>query len=84
MIQLTDHMKLKKKKDQSVYASGLLRKKNKTIMEGRGREVPGREREEGVKKGARIRCGGEMEGGEVQRVRKFKGGIEQLEMANCG
>jgi hypothetical protein len=67
MIQLTDHMKLKKKKDQSVYASGLLRKKNKTIMEGRGREVPGRERGEGVKKGGRISCGGKW------REEKYRG-----------
>ena len=42
MIQLTDHMKLKKKEDQSVDASVLLRRGNKIIMEGRRREGPGR------------------------------------------
>ena len=51
MIQLTDHMKLKKKKDQCVDASILHRKGNKIIMGGRGRNGPGMEtvgcREEG-------------------------------------
>ena len=44
MIQLTDHMKFKKKEDQSVDASVLLRRGNKIIMGGRGREGTGRER----------------------------------------
>jgi hypothetical protein len=57
MIQLTDHMKLKKKKDQSVYASVLLRRGNKIISGDRGREGPGRERRGRWKKGGRIRCG---------------------------
>ena len=35
-IQLTDHVKLKKKEDQSVDASVLLRKGNKIITRGRG------------------------------------------------
>jgi hypothetical protein len=34
MIQLTDHMKLKKKEDQSVGTSMLLRRGNKISMEG--------------------------------------------------
>ena len=36
--QLTDHMKLNNKQDQSVDASVLLRKGNKIIMGERGRE----------------------------------------------
>jgi hypothetical protein len=50
MIQFTDLMKLKKKEDQKVNASILLRRLgrrgNKIIMGDRGREGPGR-REEG-------------------------------------
>jgi hypothetical protein len=42
--QLTNYMKLKKKEDQSVDASVLLRRRNKIVMEGREREEPGRER----------------------------------------
>jgi hypothetical protein len=45
MIKLTDHMKLKKKEDQSVDASVLLRRGNKIIMGARGRERPGKNRE---------------------------------------
>ena len=37
-------MKFKKKEDQSVDASVLLRRGNKIIMGGRGREGPGRQR----------------------------------------
>jgi hypothetical protein len=33
-IQFTDHMRLKKKRDQSVDALVLLRKGNKILMEG--------------------------------------------------
>ena len=43
-IQLTDHMKLNKKEGQSVDASIPLRRRNRIIMRGRGREGPGRER----------------------------------------
>ena len=46
-IQLTDHMKLKKKEDQSVDASVLLRKWNKIITGGRGWEGLWRKRGEG-------------------------------------
>jgi hypothetical protein len=42
-LQLTDHMKLNKKEDQSVDASILLRRGNKIITGGRGRKGPGRE-----------------------------------------
>jgi hypothetical protein len=47
-------MELKKKEDQSVDASVLLRRGNKVIIgdENRGREVSGRERGGGGKKGA--------------------------------
>jgi hypothetical protein len=58
MIQLTDHMKLKKKEDQSVDASVLLSKGNKTITGGRGWE--GLPRKTGGRRlniGDRIRSG---------------------------
>ena len=42
-------MKLKKKEDQSVDASVLLRRGNKMIMGGRGREGPGRESGQGIR-----------------------------------
>jgi hypothetical protein len=38
--QHTDHMKFKKKKDPSVDASILLRRRNKIIMGTKGREGP--------------------------------------------
>ena len=44
MVQLTDHMKLKRMKDQRLDASVLLRRENKIIMVDRGRVGPGRER----------------------------------------
>ena len=47
MIQLIDHMKLKKKEDQSVDASVLFRRGNKIIMGGR--EWEGLERKRGEK-----------------------------------
>jgi hypothetical protein len=37
-IQFTDHMKLKKKENQNVDASTLLRRGNKILMGGRGWE----------------------------------------------
>ena len=45
MIQLNEQMKLKKKEDQSMGASNLLRRGNKIITGGRRREDTGRERE---------------------------------------
>ena len=56
-------MKLKEKEDQSVDASDLLRRGNKIITGGRGRERPGREREEEGKWG--IGPGMEGDKGEV-------------------
>ena len=68
MIQPTNHMKLKKKENESVYASILLRRGNKIITEDRGRKVPGgREVREG-KKGAGSGIGRDRR--QVQRVRK--------------
>ena len=49
-------MKLKKNEEKSVDASFPLRRENKIIMGGRGREGPGRERVEKGKRGGRIRC----------------------------
>jgi hypothetical protein len=40
MIQFTDHMKLNSKEGQRVHASNQLRRQNKIIMGGRGRELP--------------------------------------------
>ena len=48
-------MKFKKKEDQSVNASVLLRKGNKIITGGRGREGSGRERGERGRSESRIR-----------------------------
>ena len=56
-MQLVGHVKLTKKEDQSVHASVLLRRGNKIITEGRGRERCERGREEGDKKQGRTRCG---------------------------
>jgi hypothetical protein len=61
MIQFTDHMEFKKKEDQSVDTSVLLRNGNKIIMEGRGEE--GHEREGEGKRGAGSGVGGD--GGEI-------------------
>jgi hypothetical protein len=41
MIELPDHMKFNKMESQSVDASIALRRRNKIIMGGRGREGPG-------------------------------------------
>jgi hypothetical protein len=50
-IQFTDHMKLKKKDDQNVGASVLLRKGNKMLKEGN----------------METKCGAEIEGKAIQR-----------------
>jgi hypothetical protein len=50
-------MKLKRKEDQSVDASILLKRWNKIITGGRGSEGTWRERKGGEKQGGRIRCG---------------------------
>jgi hypothetical protein len=51
-IQFTDHMKLKKKENQSIHASVLLRRRNKILM-GRNTET---------------KCGPETEGKAVQQL----------------
>jgi hypothetical protein len=61
-------MKLKKE-DQSVDVSVLLRKGNKTITEGRGREGPGRERK------GRGEKGGQDQVWEETEFRKFNWGV---------
>jgi hypothetical protein len=65
-------MKLKKKEDQSVDASILLRR-GKIITGGIGREVTGRERRGGEKKGAGSGVVGDR--GDVLRVRKWNRGV---------
>jgi hypothetical protein len=52
MIQLTDHIKFKKKEDQSIDASVLIRMGNKIIIGGRGWSGLGRKRVGGEEKGA--------------------------------
>ena len=54
-IQLTDHMKPKKKEDQNVNASVLLRRRKNILTGGIGREGSGSERGKESKKGGRIR-----------------------------
>jgi hypothetical protein len=73
MIQLTDHMKHKKKEDQSMDASVLPKRVKEIITKGRGRERSGRERGGGGKMWGRIRCRNCW--GKVQRVRTLKGGL---------
>ena len=68
MIQLTDHMKLKKKEEQSVGTLVLLKMGNKIIMGGRVRE-----RRWGRERGTGSGVGGDR--GEVQRVRKLTRGV---------
>jgi hypothetical protein len=80
MRQLTDHRKLKKKEDQSVNASILLRRWNKIIMEGRVRKGTRRERGGRGERGAGL--GMERHRREVQRVRKLNRNMKQLGMGN--
>ena len=55
-VQLMDHMKLKRKEDQRVTVSVMLRRGNKIIKESRGWEELGRKRRGGGEK-RRIRYG---------------------------
>jgi len=74
-IQLTDHMKVKKKQGQSMDASVLLKRRNKIIMVGRGRDRPEKKRKrEGREKGKQDQVWEETVR-EVQRVRKLIGGV---------
>jgi hypothetical protein len=74
MIQLTGHMKLKKKEDQNVDDSVLLRRVNKIIMGDRGREGLKRKRGGGEEKGL-TGSGVGGDGGRLQRVRKLNRGV---------
>jgi len=74
MIQFTGHMK--KKEDQSVVASVLLRRGNKIITGSPEWEVLGRKRKgEGENGGAGLLVG--RDGQDVQRVRKLNRGVYQ-------
>jgi hypothetical protein len=57
-----------------VHVSVLLRRQNKIIMEGRGREEPKRERRRRKEKGGQYQVWEEIVG-KVQRVRKLNGGV---------
>jgi hypothetical protein len=57
MIQLTDHMKLTKKENQSVDTSVLLRRGNKINVGGRGWERLGRKTRGEKEKGAGLGVG---------------------------
>ena len=61
MIQSTDHKKCSKQKGASKDASIPLRRGNKIITGGRGREGSGWERGGGRENGGRIRYGGRQE-----------------------
>ena len=61
MIQLMDHMKLKRKEDQRVDASVLLRRGNKIIKGSRGWEGLGRKRGGGGEKEGQNQVWEEME-----------------------
>jgi hypothetical protein len=73
MIKLTDHMKLKKKQDQSVDVSVLLRRGNKIITGVRGWEEFGRNRGGRGKRGIGSGAGGERVDG--RQVRKLNRGV---------
>jgi hypothetical protein len=81
MIQLMDHMKLKRKEDQRMDRSVLLTKGNKIIKGSRGLEKLGRKRRGGGEKEGQNQVWEETEG-DVQRVRKLNRGVEQWEMGN--
>ena len=66
MLQSTDPKKLNKKEGPSEDASIPLRRGNKIIMGGRGREGPGWERGQGGKGGPESGIGGDRR--EAQRV----------------
>ena len=73
MLQLTDHMKLKTKEDQSVSASVLLRRGNKILTGSIGWEKLGRKRGGGVEREAG--SGMRRDRDYIQRVRKLNTGV---------
>jgi hypothetical protein len=73
-IQLMDHMKLKRKEDQSVDASVLLRRRNNIIKKSRGWKGLGRKRGRGGEiEQAESGMGGDRD--DRQRVRKLNIGV---------
>jgi hypothetical protein len=66
-------MKLKRKENQRVDASILLRRGNKIIKGSRGQEGLGRKRRGEGKRGEESGMGGD--GGDEQRVRKLNRGV---------
>jgi hypothetical protein len=74
MIQFMDHIKLKRKKDQSVGASVLLRRGNTIIKGSKGWERLERKRREGDEKEGE-ESGMRGDRGEVQNVRKLNRGV---------
>jgi hypothetical protein len=82
-IHFTDHMKLKKKRDQNMNASVLLRRGNKIFTGVRGWEGLGRKRGGwGRKKGAGSCMRGD--GNDIQRFRNLNRSVEQSGMGNWG
>jgi hypothetical protein len=65
LIQLADYTKLKKKEDQSVDASDLLRRRNKIVTGGRGWKELGRKTGGREEKGKQDQVWEEM--GEIYR-----------------
>jgi hypothetical protein len=80
-IKLTDHMKLNKKEGQSVESLIPVRRENKIITGGRGRDLGGKV--EGKGKGSVIMyVGGERR--EFQRARRMNRNIQQCGMGSEG
>jgi hypothetical protein len=71
MTQLTDHVKFNKKESPSVATSIPLRKGNKIITRGRGREGPGWERETGGEKRGKGRWGAGGDRREAQKAKRM-------------
>ena len=73
MVQLMDHMKLKRKEDQRVDASVLLRRRNRIIKGSRECEGHGRKRGGGGGKERQNHVWEEME--KMNSVRKLNRGV---------
>jgi hypothetical protein len=74
-IQLMDHMKLKRKEDQGMNVSVLLRRGNKIIKGSRGWEGLGRMRRGGGEKEGKNQVWEGMEEMYRERVRKVNRGV---------
>jgi hypothetical protein len=79
-------MKLKKKEDQNVDASVLLRRGNKILTVGREKEGLGRKRGGGGGGGGKREVGSGMggDGDDTQRVRNLNRGVFKWGMENWG